>query len=90
MAVAECASCRRRFAGVWGFDAHQQWDYSQPPGSQLTCLDPAGIRDKQGRPRFRLDRYLRWSDARRMPPGALGVGNLRPSQGSPVLTPQEK
>lgn len=69
--IAECAACERVFNGLTAFDAHQSWDYSKPPGDQLTCLDPAALLTKDGKPRFRLNARGRWGSADEMPSGAL-------------------
>lgn len=64
MSTAICSACGRDFTTVANFDAHQQWDYTKPNGSQLTCLDPGSILDKHKRPRFKIDRFGRWARAR--------------------------
>lgn len=69
--IAECAACERKFNGLTAFDAHQSWDYTKPPGDQLTCLDPATLTGKDGEPKFRLNDRKRWASTAEMPPGAF-------------------
>lgn len=88
MSRADCAACKRRFASVYSFDAHQRVDYSQPAGSQLACLDPGSLRDGKGKPRFRLNRWKRWGSTAKRPSGSFTGRILSPSQGFRVLTPQ--
>lgn len=69
--TGDCAACGRSFTSLTAFDAHQRWDYAQPPGKQLSCYSPAALRDRDGEPRFRVDARGRWGSAIRMAPGAF-------------------
>ena len=79
-----CAHCGRGFASLTAFDAHQNWDYTQRPGLQLTCLDPATLLDVHGQPRFRLNRHGRWGSADQRPPEAFPRARQTDEQASPA------
>lgn len=81
MAACTCNGCGRAFSGLSAFDAHQRWDYTQPPGKQLSCYDPLALRDRDGEPRFRVDRFGRWAHAATMPPGAFNGRAVAAEQG---------
>lgn len=71
MTASTCGRCDREFSSLSVFDAHQQVDYTLPRDEQVICLDPATLADRDGKPRFRLNRYGRWTTAGEMPPGTF-------------------
>lgn len=71
MSASICVPCGREFSSVSAFDAHQRWDYTQPPGRQVSCYDPAALRDRDGEPRFKVNRFGRWAHAASKPPAAF-------------------
>lgn len=61
-----CSGCHRTFAGLDGFDAHRR-----DVRGVGTCLDPAGITDKDGEPRYAFRDDL-WRSTREF----TGAGQL--------------
>jgi hypothetical protein len=81
--TGDCAACGRSFKSLTVFDAHRQWDYTKPSGDQLTCLDPATLLDRDGKPRFRLNGRGQWVHAAALPPGAFEGSTQTAEQPAP-------
>lgn len=55
-----CASCKRVFGGLTGFDKHQSWYIGVYGTMQLACHDPATLKRKNGAYMFKQDDQGRW------------------------------
>jgi len=74
MSTCPCAPCGRVFTGVRGFDMHQRLGQGG-----ITCLDPAGMKRRDGTPLYVLVRD-RWAvNARDKGPASQWAGIPAPA-----------